>query len=181
MAFPNPIIGEIRIMSFNFPPKGWAQCNGAELPISQNQYLFQLLGTTYGGNGTTNFKLPDLRDRAAMCMGNGHVMGESAGEANHTLSTDEMAMHTHVMMAKSLTARIDSAGRLPGPSGALAQGLAAQGESAPVAVSIYGTGPVTTALNPAVIGNIGGGGAHENRQPFLTVNFCIALVGSAPF
>src|SRR3954471_3215609 len=108
-----PFLSEIRIMSFGFPPKGWAECNGQLLPINQNQALFSLLGTTYGGDGRVNFALPDLRDRLPIHTGNGHTLGERAGEASHTVTSSEMRQHTHVMQGTSAT------GDTPVPTGDL--------------------------------------------------------------
>src|SRR6476646_9354533 len=96
-----PFLSEIRMMSFNFPPKGWAQCNGQILPINQNQALFSLLGTTYGGDGRVNFGLPDLRNRTSIHQGNGHTLGERGGEDAHTLTMAEMPQHLHVVSASS--------------------------------------------------------------------------------
>lgn len=178
----SPFLSEIRIMSFNFAPKGWAECNGQFLPINQNQALFALLGTTYGGNGQTTFALPNLQGRASIHMGNSHTLGERAGEEAHTLLINEMPAHIHSMSAKAADSLTGAAGHLPTPTGtkALAQGHASQGTSNPVAVSIYGTGGPSTALASGTVGNTGGSQPHENRQPFLTLNFCIALQGIFP-
>ena len=158
-----PFLSEVRIVSFSFAPKGWALCNGQLLPINQNQALFSLLGTTYGGNGQTNFALPNLQGRAPMHVGNNHVLGESGGEELHTVSASEMPGHSHPLQASSAT------GRTATPSGNLL-GLA-RGQ--------YAQAPDTTLL-PTTIGNTGGGQAHENRPPFLTLNFVIALQGIFP-
>lgn len=160
-----PFIGEIRAMSFNFPPKGWAFCNGQELPINQNQALFSLLGTTFGGDGQTTFALPDLRGRVPIHAGSGHVPGERAGEQSHTLSNAEMPAHTHVATATSATADT------PVPTGNLL--ATASGE-------IYADPASLTPLNPGTIGNAGGSQPHQNMQPFLTITFCIALLGIFP-
>src|ERR1700748_267057 len=100
----SPFLSEIRIMSFNFPPRGWAQCNGQLLPINQNQALFSLLGTMYGGDGQVNFALPDLRARVPIYTGNGHTLGERAGEVNHTLNMNEMPAHNHFVNASTTQA-----------------------------------------------------------------------------
>src|ERR1043166_7036811 len=100
----SPFMGEIRILSFNFAPQGWALCNGQLLPINQNQALFSLLGTTYGGNGQTTYALPDLRARAAIHKGNGHTLGEKAGESAHTLTISELPVHTHLLQGSTPTA-----------------------------------------------------------------------------
>lgn len=159
-----PFLSEIRIMSFSFPPKGWALCNGQLLPINQNQALFSLLGTTYGGDGRVNFALPDLRARAPIHTGGGHVLGERAGEQAHTLSIAEMPAHTHVQQASPNT------GNAVNPGGAA---LAA-------ASNVYRPPDNLTALNPASVTNVGGSQAHNNTQPFLTLSFCIALQGIFP-
>jgi microcystin-dependent protein len=177
-----PFLSEIRMMSFGFAPQGWAQCNGQLLPINQNQALFSLLGTTYGGDGRTNFALPDLRGRASIHMGNSHTLGERAGEESHTLVVTELASHFHTMAAKAADSLNGAAGHIPTPAGgkALAQGHASQGTNSPVAVNIYGTGAPGAVLAPATIGNSGGSQPHPNQQPYLTINFCIALQGIFP-
>jgi len=178
----SPFLSEIRIMSFSFAPKGWAQCNGQLLPINQNQALFSLLGTTYGGDGQTNFALPDLRGRASIHVGNSHSLGERAGEEGHTLVVTEMAPHIHAMSAKAQDSPKTAAGNTPATAGtkSLAQGIASQGANNPVAVSIYGTGAPSAVLAPATIGSTGGSQPHANQQPYLTLNFCIALQGIFP-
>lgn len=160
----SPFLAEIRIFSFNFAPKGWAMCNGQLLPINQNQALFSLLGTTYGGDGRVNFALPDLRGRVPMHVGNGHIQGEKAGEAAHTLIISEMTAHTHPVTACS-----DQAA-LPSPSG----NLWGKDASSPYAAS----GNVTMA--PADITTVGGSQAHQNMSPYLTLTFGIALQGIFP-
>jgi microcystin-dependent protein len=161
-----PFLSEIRLMSFVFPPKGWALCNGQLLPINQNQPLFSLLGTTYGGDGRVNFGLPDLRNRVPMHTGSGHNLGERGGELAHTLSQSELPMHTHAAAASSATqgGKQAPAGRYLGGAGNVYH---------PVA-------PQLTALQPASVTTAGGSQAHENRQPYLTLNFCIALQGIFP-
>jgi microcystin-dependent protein len=178
----SPFMSEIRIMSFGFAPKGWALCDGQLLPINQNQALFSLLGTTYGGDGRVNFGLPDLQSRAPMHMGNAHTLGERGGEQSHTLNISEIASHTHTVSAKAQDALNAAAGRLPTPAStkALAQGHASQGNNPAVPVNIYGTDAPSVALNPATIGNTGGSQAHLNLSPFLTLSFCIALQGIFP-
>jgi len=161
-----PFLSEIRIMSFVFAPKGWALCNGQLLPINQNQGLFSLLGTTFGGDGRVNFALPDLRARVPIRVGSGHTLGEKGGEQAHTLSIAEISTHVHVMNASS------TAGDTPVP----AADLLAPGQS----TQMYGPPANLTALQPSTIGNVGGSQAHQNMQPFLTLSFCIALQGIFP-
>ena len=180
-----PFLSEIKIMSFGFAPKGWAQCNGQLLPINQNQALFSLLGTTYGGDGRINFGLPNLMGRIPMSFAaNGaHVLGEQGGTQTVTLNGSQLAIHFHGMMAKASDAATGGTGRNPGPTGAksLAQGHASQGPGVqPVPVSIYGTASPSTSLNQATIGPTGGNQAHTNMQPYLVLNFCIALQGIFP-
>jgi microcystin-dependent protein len=162
-----PFLSEIRMMSFVFAPKGWALCNGQLLPINQNQALFSLLGTTYGGDGRVNFALPDLRGRVPIHMGSGHTLGERGGEQAHTLSISEIPTHVHTMQASKTD------GDVPSPAGAL---LGSSG-----AVQIYGPSNTSlTTLLPSTIGSIGGSQAHLNMQPFLILSFCIALQGIFP-
>ena len=159
-----PFLSEIKIMSFGFPPKGWALCDGQLLPINQNQALFSLLGTTYGGDGVTTFGLPDLQGRAPMHMGSGHVLGERGGEQAHTLSISEIPTHVHTANATQ------NAGNSPIP---LSNYLGA-------ADNAYGGAQNLTSLLPATVGAVGGSQAHLNMQPFLTLSFCIALQGIFP-
>jgi microcystin-dependent protein len=161
-----PFLSEIRIMSFVFAPKGWALCNGQLLPINQNQGLFSLLGTTYGGDGRVNFALPDLRARTPIHQGSGHTLGEKGGEPTHTLSIGELPTHTHVLNGTS-----NNAVNTPSNTTVLAK-------SSPQAV--YGGPGNLAAMDPGSIGNAGGSQAHPNMQPFLTLSFCIALQGIFP-
>jgi microcystin-dependent protein len=174
-----PFLSEIRIMSFGFAPKGWALCNGALLPINQNQALFSLLGTTYGGDGRVNFGLPDLQGRVPIHVGAGHSLGERGGEQAHTVTISELPTHVHVMSAKAATADQNVGGITPGSTKALAQGIASLPNSQTAAVNIYGTATLV-AMNPGVISSVGGSQAHLNMQPFLTLTFCIALQGIFP-
>jgi microcystin-dependent protein len=163
-----PYLGEIRLMSFVYAPQGWALCNGQFMAINQNQALFALLGTTYGGNGQTTFALPDFRGRVPIHVGNGHTLGERAGEQAHTLSISEIPTHVH--SANASTAAATSAS--PTTSSVLAQSIGA---------NLYGaanSNPV--AMNPGMIANTGGSQAHQNMQPYLTISFCIALQGIFP-
>lgn len=160
-----PFLAEIKIMAFNFPPKGWAQCNGQLLPINQNQALFSLLGTTYGGNGQTTFALPDLRSRVPVHAGGSISLGERAGEENHTLTQSELPAHIHPANG------VSESGNTPIPTGGL---LAAE------TTALYSPASNLVALNAATMGLVGGSQPHGNMQPFLTLNFCIALQGIFP-
>ena len=157
-----PYLAEIRIFTFNFAPKGWAMCNGQLLPINQNQAIFALLGTTYGGNGISTFALPNLQGMVPMHVGNGLTLGQTGGEALHTLTAAEIPPHTHTVMASSLAPSLGT------PAG----NLWAAGNSA------YNT-TADTSLSSSAISTVGGQ-AHENRSPCLTLNFCIALSGIFP-
>lgn len=160
-----PFLSEIRIMSFGFPPKGWALCDGQLLPINQNQALFSLLGTTYGGDGRVNFGLPDLQGRVPIHMGSGHTLGERGGEQGHTLSIGEIPTHTHTAVAAT------GVGDNPIPTSNLLS--AAQGQ-------LYGAPANLTSLLAGTVANVGGSQAHLNMQPFLVLNFSIALQGIFP-
>ena len=161
-----PFLSEIRIMSFDFAPKGWALCNGQLLPINQNQGLFSLLGTTFGGDGRVNFALPDLRGRTPIHVGSGHTLGERGGEPAHTISVAELPEHTHVLNGSSTVATLDLC----------TNNMFAQTAS----LNIY-TGPNNlVSMNPGMVTNTGGSQAHLNMQPFLTLSFCIALQGIFP-
>ena len=162
-----PFLSELRLFSFSFPPKGWAFCNGQLLPINQNQALFALLGTTYGGNGQTNFALPDLRGRVPIHFGSGFTLGQAAGEQAHTLTINELPGHQHFLQATSAAATIN----IPDNTTLLSS-------SAPN--DLY-TGPADlTPLAAGAVSNVGGSQPHENRQPFLTLSWCIALQGIFP-
>lgn len=159
-----PFLSEIRIMSFVFAPKGWALCNGQLLPINQNQPLFSLLGTTFGGDGRVNFALPDLRSRVPIHVGSGHTLGERGGEQAHTLSIAEIPTHTHVANGSSANAdNNDPTSRFLASSN-----------------NIYHAPTNLTSLSPSTVTNVGGSQAHLNLQPFLTLSFCIALQGIFP-
>src|SRR5262245_31769055 len=161
-----PFLSEIRIMSFGFPPKGWAQCNGQLMPINQNQALSSLLGTTYGGDGRVNFGLPNLQTRTPIHIGSGHTLGERSGEQAHTLSQAEMPQHTHNANA------ISTAGNTNLPAGNLVANSAPNNN--------YGPVQSLSALNPTTVTTVGGSQAHLNMQPYLVLNFCIALQGIFP-
>ena len=158
-----PFLGEIKIFSFGFAPRGWAMCNGQLLLINQNQALFSILGTTYGGNGQTNFALPNLQGRVPVYVGNGIVLGQSAGEAAHTLTISEMPAHTHLPAGSSTPANLGV------PTG----NVWATGNAA------YNPTPNTT-MNPASLLPAGGSQPHANLSPYVTVNVCIALQGIFP-
>jgi microcystin-dependent protein len=157
-------MSEIRMFSFNFPPKGWALCNGQLLPINQNQALFSLLGTTYGGNGQTNFALPDLRGRVPIHIGAGFVQGQKAGEENHTLSMQEMPQHTHTASGSPTNANVN-----PPVNNILGSAL-----------NVYRGPDNLTPLIGSSITPVGNSQAHANMQPYLVINACIALVGVFP-
>jgi microcystin-dependent protein len=157
-------MGEVKIISWNYAPRGWALCNGQFLPINQNQALFSILGTTFGGNGQTTFALPDLRGRAPLHR-NTDVLGQAAGEEFHTLTQSEMPAHTHFAQASNSTGDINV------PTGNILGNVAAK---------IYKAPSNLTTIRPDTITNIGGSQPHENRQPFLVVNFIIALQGIFP-
>jgi microcystin-dependent protein len=165
----DPFMSEIRIMSFNYAPRGWAMCNGQLLPINQNQALFSLLGTTFGGNGQTNFALPDLRGKTPIHVGSGHTLGETGGEQAHTLSIAQLPEHLHVLNATTTQADANSNG--PAPTRVLAQSNFS---------FLWGPATNLVAMAPNAIGNVGGSQAHVNMQPFLTLTFCIALQGIFP-
>lgn len=164
-----PYLAQIQIFSFQFAPRGWAQCNGQLLPIAQNQALFSLLGTTFGGNGTTTFALPDLRGRVPMHWGSGPglgnvSLGQVAGTENVTLLSTNLPSHNHLAVASSLAPTV----------GAAANNTWATGGAASYAAS------GNAAMNPAAIGSAGGNQPHNNMQPTLTLNICIALQGIFP-
>ena len=158
-------LGEIRVASFGFAPKGWALCNGQLLPINQNQALFSILGTTYGGDGRTNFALPDLRGRVPLHFGNGITQGEVSGEEAHTLLPGETPMHTHMVSGTGATADSGS------PAGNLWASNTGQAPYAATANALMALNAIATA---------GGSQPHNNMSPYLTVNFIIALVGIYP-
>lgn len=169
-----PFLSEIRIMSFVFAPKGWALCNGQLLPINQNQPLFSLLGTTFGGDGRVNFALPDLRGRAPIHVGSGHTLGERGGEQAHTLSIAELPQHTHVFNGNS-----QNASAFVPAGNVLAKGATAVAPQTPI--NYYSTTISNlAAMNPGTFANTGGSQAHLNMQPFLILNYCIALQGIFP-
>ena len=161
-----PFLGEIRLVSFDFPPKGWTFCNGQLLPINQNQALFSILGTTYGGDGRVTFGLPYLQGRVPVHVGNGFSIGEAGGEQAHTLILGELPQHTHVVSAVSGPAT------LANPTGARFAAASTTNFAPP-------GGPLAQ-LDSSVIGEFGGSQAHLNLSPFLVLAFIIALQGIFP-
>jgi microcystin-dependent protein len=162
----DPFLGELRLCSFNFAPKGWAQCNGQFLPINQNQALFSLLGTMYGGNGQTTFALPDLRGKVPMHVGSGFIQGQTGGQEVHTLTQSEMPQHTHFVNVTTANASTDT----PEASVMLAT----------ASLDVYRDPTNLVAMEPGIVGNVGGSQAHPNQQPYLVLNYCIALIGIFP-
>ena len=167
-----PFLSEIRIFSFNFAPKGWALCNGQFLPINQNQALFSLLGTTYGGNGQTTFALPNLQGRASIHEGAGHTLGEAAGSSAVTINMQTMPTHMHPLTANMAVV---------GANLNATQGTAAGNNWANTGKTIWNTAfPGNSVMAPASVGNVGGSQPHTNMMPYLVLNFCIALQGIFP-
>ncbi len=162
-----PYLGEMRWFSFSFPPKGWALANGQILAISQNQALFALLGTTYGGDGRTTFALPNMQGNVALHFGGAFTQGQRGGEQSHTLTVAEMATHSHAARA------VGSAGTSAIPAGAYWAG-SAMGDL------MYTTAAPGQAMIAGTLGNALGGQPHSNQQPYLVLNFCIALLGIFP-
>ena len=160
-----PYMSEVKIISWNFAPQGWAFCNGQFLPINQNQALFSLLGTTYGGNGQTNFALPNLQGRIPVHTGDGIVLGQQGGETAHTLNISELPAHTHVPVGSSTLPPT-----APGAAGNIWSAISAK----PFAAT------PNVAMNPACILPTGGSQPHDNMSPYLVLNFIVALVGIFP-
>lgn len=161
-----PFLGEVRMFSFSFAPRGWAFCNGSLMPINQNQGLFALLGTMYGGNGQTTFALPDLQGRVPMhIQSTFHTQGQRGGEQAHTLSTAEMPTHLHLVNGTS------AAASTPVPTGNLLANSTA---------AWYAEAQQLTTLRPETVTNVGGSQAHNNMAPYSVTNFCIALQGFFP-
>jgi microcystin-dependent protein len=157
-----PFLGEIKIISWNYPPRGWAFCNGQLLQINQNQALFAILGTTYGGNGQTTFALPNLQGRSPIHLGNGFTSGAVGGESAHTLTVQELPAHNHILQATAAN------GDTPIPA-TLAN-----------ANNLYSTAAANTTLAPGSVGSVGGSQPHDNMSPYLVLNFIIALQGIFP-
>ncbi len=163
-----PFLAEIRMVSFNFAPKGWALCNGQFLPINQNQALFSLLGTTFGGNGQTNFALPDLRGRVPLHVSNTFYLGQQAGETAHTLSIQELPTHTHLVAATANSGSLTT----PATNTGIAASTARDKQ--------FSSDPPTALMAASAVSNLGGSQAHPNMPPYLTINFIIALQGIFP-
>jgi microcystin-dependent protein len=172
-----PFMGQIEMFSFNFAPKGWALCNGQLLPINQNQALFSLLGTMYGGDGRVTFGLPNLQSRIPISFGT-NTQGAVGGQESHTLTIAEGPAHNHALNANSTT----TTGRTgaPGPTVTFAQSQGIPAQGAPFALQMYGTTAPGGNLTPQTIGFTGGSQAHENRMPYLAISFCISLQGIFP-
>jgi len=157
-----PFLGEIKLISWNFAPQGWAFCNGQFLPINQNQALFSLFGTMYGGDGRTNFALPDLRGRTPIHMGAGFTQGEKGGETAHTVNISELPSHTHTPVANSAAATVGvTTNNFWSATGSYAAGF-------------------NGVMAPACITATGGSQPHNNMQPYLVINFIVALQGIFP-
>jgi microcystin-dependent protein len=173
-----PFLSEIRIVSFNYAPVGWAFCNGQFLPINQNQALFSLLGTTYGGNGQTTFALPNFQGRIPIHEGSGHILGEAAGSSSVTVNLQQLPAHTHLPSAKNV---VGNANIPVANNHVLAQAVAIQQDQSQVAVNMYSNGSnFDKTLNAGAISNVGGSQPHNNMMPYLTLNFVIALQGIFP-
>ena len=174
-----PFLSEIKIVSFNFPPKGWALANGQLLPINQNQALFALLGTTYGGNGQTNFALPNLRGRVPIHFGGSHSLGEAAGSTSVTVNIQQLPTHLHFGQAINVAATADENGQDAtnkefGGATVFAQGGNTQ------TVNMYGQPSGLTSMAADMLTSVGGSQPHNHMRPYLTLNFIIALQGIFP-
>jgi microcystin-dependent protein len=160
-----PFLGEVRIFSFNFPPKGWTFCNGQLLPINQNQALFSLFGTTYGGDGRVNFALPNLQGRVPIHQGEGHTIGERGGASAVTITQQTMPQHLHFLMATST----GNGGIVPTNNVLCNAGS-----------QVYAGPQQLVPMNAGSVTNVGGSQAHDNMEPYLVLNFCVALQGIFP-
>ncbi|HYD23791.1 MAG TPA: tail fiber protein [Croceibacterium sp.] len=161
-----PFLGELKIVPYSFAPRNWALCNGQLLPINQNQPLFSLLGTMYGGNGQTNFALPDLRGRVPIHVGSGFIQGQAGGEEAHTVTQSEMPAHTHFLNVTTANATDDT------PSSGVVLATAA--------LDLYRPPTSLTAMDPGTVGTVGGSQPHLNNQPYLVLNYIICLIGAFP-
>jgi microcystin-dependent protein len=169
-----PFLAEVKIFGFNFPPRGWAFCDGQILPINQNQSLYSLLGTTYGGDGRTSFALPELRGRTPIHVGTGdestYVLGEKGGEETHVLTTNEIPQHEHEARATSASASSTD------PDG----NMLAETSGGRFSISPYGDNTSPVALHGSTVANAGSSAGHDNMQPYLALSYCIALTGLFP-
>jgi microcystin-dependent protein len=161
-----PYVGEIRMFAGNFAPAGWAFCDGNPLPISENETLFQLIGTTYGGDGQSTFNLPDLRGRIPIHQGNGFILAETGGVEQVTLTTQQIPVHTHPFLANT--------------SGGLASSPTNNVLAAAPQIDLYREAAPTVALSPVTVGPVGGSQPHTNFQPYLCIEFIISLFGIFP-
>ena len=161
-----PYIGEIRMFAGNFPPAGWMFCEGQLLPISENETLFQLIGTTYGGDGQSTFALPDLRGRVPIHQGNGFILAETGGVEEVTLTSQQIPSHSHALLAST------AVGSAPGPAGNV---LAASGSA-----NVYRPGPASAAMASQSVAPTGGSQPHSNMQPYLCLSHIISLYGIFP-
>ncbi len=171
-----PFLAQIEIFSFNFAPKGWAQCNGQLLPINQNQPLFSLLGTTFGGDGRVNFGLPDLRSRVPISFSSNYILGQPGGEENVLLNISSMAQHTHTLFGNSASGTASA----PATNTLLAKSSGTSSTGSGFNVSLYSSAAPNSTQYAGAITNTGGGQAHPNIMPYLTLNICIALQGIFP-
>ena len=161
-----PFVGEIRMFAGNFPPAGWMFCDGQLLPISENETLFQLIGTTYGGDGQSTFALPDLRGRIPIHQGGGFILAETGGAEEITLTVNQVPAHSHALLAADVAGtQITPAGNLPARS---------------FNVTPYINDATTGNFNAAMVAPVGGSQPHDNRQPFLCIDFIISLFGIFP-
>ena len=180
-----PSLGQVEVFSFNFPPKGWTTCSGQLLSIQQNSALFALLGTTYGGNGQTNFGLPDLRGRVPVGWGQGpglspYNLGQLGGEENHTLILNEMAQHNHPFNADTSSPATNNT-NVPSTSVVLGNTIGTvSGSANAFNLYLYASGSPGGTLDPHSIGFTGGNQPHPNIMPYLALNFCISLTGIFP-
>jgi microcystin-dependent protein len=172
-------VGQIELFAFSFAPRGWAQCNGQLLAINTNEALFSLLGTQYGGDGIRTFGLPDLRGRVPVGFGPDYPQGQIAGEEQHTLLTTEMPAHPHLLMGDASTAATSNGG-VPTATTVLGNAIGTQSGGANFNVFIYSNAASNGTMAPQALSNTGGGTPHDNRMPYLALNFCIALFGLFP-
>ena len=172
-----PFLGEIRLMAFDFPPKNWAFCQGQTLTLQQNQALYALIQQTFGGSGN-DFMLPDLRGRVPLGTAKGANPGLAGGEENHTLQVSEIPSHNHSLSAQAAAGGANNV--TPRPNDSLAESVALPPNSSPILINNFGTGSASITFASDTVGNNAGGQGHENRQPFLVLNYCIALAGIYP-